>query len=71
MTEPKARKLSVKLSVIVPRVPNFLMTSDGKVPLSALTEEGLRELGEAWTDALIVRAAEQREEKHDGDKHAD
>jgi hypothetical protein len=58
--ESTARKLSVKMSVVVPRVPNFLFTSDGKVPLSALTEDGLRELGAAWTEALVARADEQR-----------
>jgi hypothetical protein len=54
------RTLSVKMSVAVPKVPNYIFTTEGRVPLSALTDEGLRELGAVWTEQLIQRANEQR-----------
>lgn len=45
----------------LPRPPNFLTTTDGRtVPVAAFTEEALRQLGAAWTEALVERAREQR-----------
>jgi hypothetical protein len=55
--------ITVKASVELPRVPNFLRMTDEKwLPICALEEESLRALGAAWTDNLIVRAAEQKAE---------
>lgn len=59
--------IQVVATVRVPKVPNFLlMDNDQKLPLSAFTEDGLRELGKAWTDNLLKRAKEQREPKEAG-----
>lgn len=56
-----AKTISVTISIELPQVPNYLRTGDGKpVPLSAATEEALRELGESWTEALVMRARQQR-----------
>lgn len=56
----KAMTLSVKADVRIPQVPNFLILSDdSKVPVSAITEQGLREIGAQWTDDLVARAKEQ------------
>lgn len=55
------KTINVTAQVEVPRVPNFLLMSDGqKIPISAVTEEGLEEIGKDWTLALINRAREQR-----------
>lgn len=53
-------KIRVTMSIEVPIVPNFLRMEDGdSVPLCAVTDEALRELAAAWTEALIARAHEQ------------
>lgn len=51
-------KIKVHYNIEVPRVPNYFMLGDGdnKIPISAITEEGLREIGKQWTEALILRA---------------
>lgn len=54
------RTIKVTASVKVPMVPNFLQMEDGQtIPLRAITEDGLRELGKLWTEALVERAKEQ------------
>ena len=58
------RVLRVTADVECPRVPNFLRMTDGQtLPVSAVDEDGLRRIGEAWTERLIERAAEQRADK--------
>ncbi len=53
--------LTVSMSVEIPRVPNFLRTSDGKtVPLYAVTEDGLRELGKQWIENLVLHSREMK-----------
>jgi hypothetical protein len=50
--------------VEVPQVPNFLRSTlaplGASIPVDALTEEELRRVGEAWTEALIVNARKMR-----------
>lgn len=54
------RKIQVTATVETPVVPNFIKQTDGQIiPLCAISEEGLRGIGEAWTDCLIERAKEQ------------
>lgn len=48
--------VEVKIECEIPTVPNFLKTSSGVVPLYAITEEALRQLGAAWTEMLVERA---------------
>jgi hypothetical protein len=53
-------KIKVQAQIEIPRVPNFLKMQGGQtIPVSAITEEGLREIGQRWTEALIARANEQ------------
>lgn len=60
-----AEILRVTADVECPRVPNFLRMTDGQtLPLAAVDEDGLREIGAAWTEALIERAREQRDVRH-------
>lgn len=48
---------TAKLTLIVPRVPKHLTTVEGvTLPVSAINEDDLRELGKAWTEALIKNA---------------
>lgn len=55
------KKLTVKMSVEVPRVPGFLRTEDGQmVPLYAITEGGLRKLGKEWIENLVARSREMK-----------
>jgi hypothetical protein len=56
------------LTVDLPMRPNFLRADlNGEkctIPVSRLTAEQLRDLGQAWTDALIEHANRQREKLH-------
>ncbi len=51
-----------QIKVETPRVPNFLKFKEisGKISIAQLTEPDLRDIGEAWTEKLIQRAAEIR-----------
>lgn len=61
MTEQAVRILTVKASIRVPQLPNFLITESGESwPITALTEEGLRELGGEWVEELVRKAASMR-----------
>lgn len=53
-------KIQIKIECEVPIVPNFLKTANGQVPITAVTEEALRELGKQWTEALVMKARQQR-----------
>lgn len=61
------KEIIVKAIVEIPRVPNFLRTSPegAAFPLRACTDEDLRVIGAAWTEGLIKRAKEQREQNKD------
>ena len=53
--------LNVKATVVIPRVPNFILTAgEMKLPLSAFDDAGLLEIAKQWTANLLERAAEQR-----------
>lgn len=55
-------KINVEAMIKVPKVPNFFIMDNGeKIPISAVKEEYLREIGESWTEDLIRRAKEQLE----------
>lgn len=56
--------IEVKLECEIPQVPNFLKTPAGTVPLCAVTEDALRMLGMMWTEQLVKRAREQRQDRH-------
>lgn len=56
-------ELGITASVNVPLVPNFLMLNDRghtySIPVRCFTEEALRKLGAAWTEALVENAKRQ------------
>lgn len=57
-----AETLTVTAEVELPRPPNFMRYQGGTIPVGDLSDEDLRRIGEAWTEALLQRAREQREE---------
>ncbi len=55
---------SVTYRVQVPEPPNFLRLENGSsVPIEAITEVGLREIGTEWTESLMKKAKEKRKVK--------
>ena len=56
------RLITVKAEIQIPKVPNFIMYAilEGSVAIGRLTDDELREIGAAWTDALLERAETQR-----------
>lgn len=52
--------IRVVAHVDVPETPNFLRTDTGTLPIEAITEAGLREIGKQWTDALVRKARDRR-----------
>lgn len=59
----KTVRLTVKTTrtLLLPKVPNFLRTeADDPVGVETLTEDQLREVGTAWTSALIENARNRR-----------
>ena len=57
----KTKKIQARAEIEVPRVPNFLLMTDGqKLPLCAVPDEDLRRIGELWTISLLERSKEQK-----------
>ena len=57
------RILRVVADIELPKLPNFLRTSDGNLlPVEAITDDGLREIGQAWAAALVAHAQLRRAE---------
>jgi len=55
------KTITVKADVETPKVPNFFIQPDGgKLPIEAVTNEGLREIGEAFTQELVEQAQKKR-----------
>ena len=56
-----SKVFKITAEVEIPRVPNFLRLTDGRtLPVKAIDETSLREIGKIWTEALIERAKEQK-----------
>lgn len=59
-----AKTITVKADVLTPKPPNFLKMTDGQyLPIEAVTDDGLREIGFAYTEALVEKAQERRKRK--------
>lgn len=60
-----SQKITVVAEIVVPKVPNFLRfeSGEGVISVGDVTDESLRGLGAEWTEALLKRAAEQRDER--------
>ena len=55
------KTIQVSYQVQVPSTPNFFKLANGSsVPISAITEEGLKEIGRQWTDELIKKAKDKK-----------
>lgn len=55
---------SVQASIRIPKVPNFLIMENGqKISIADLEVNGLRKIGELWTEALCERALEIRRDR--------
>lgn len=53
--------LTVIATVQTPKVPTNLRMSDGQtMPIEGVTDDGLRKIGEAWTEELIAKAHRRR-----------
>lgn len=53
------RTYRVTAEIEIPKVPNFLRMTDGQtLPVSAIDETSLREIGKIWTEALVERSKE-------------
>lgn len=53
--------VTVKATVAIPQVPNFLLRGDDpKMSIADIDDEGLREIGRQWTENLIERAHQIR-----------
>ena len=56
----------IKTTVLTPSVPNFLkQEGGGTLPIAAVSDEGLRLVGEAFTQELIKKAREARKNESD------
>ena len=53
--------LTVVATIEAPVVPNyFVMSNHLTIPIEGVTDEDLREIGEAWTEELIAKAQRRR-----------
>ena len=58
------KTVTVKACVHIPVIPNFLRQADDTIiPIEAISEEGLKEIGEVWTQELIKKAKEKTKVK--------
>jgi hypothetical protein len=50
-------KAEVTVEYLIPRPANYIKTTDGRtVPVGNISEDALREIGKAYTEALIENA---------------
>ena len=58
------KTVTVKAEIEIPMTPNFLKCADGiTIPIEAVDEEGLKQIGTQWTLDLINKAREKRKQK--------
>ena len=50
------------MTVEIPKVPNFVRTSTGRVAVGEMTYAAILSLGKAWTRNLLANADKQRKE---------
>jgi hypothetical protein len=56
-------ELSVPVTLLVPKVPNFILfdgIKDRNVDVAELTDAQLTKLGKMWTDRLVAHAQSRR-----------
>ncbi len=60
----KSIRKTIEVEIEIPMVPNFLRYGDRKLlPLSAFSEEELRDVAAAWTKELLSKAKSKK--KHE------
>ena len=65
MTEKATITIKTSRTFKLPTLPNILRTEgDEAVDVSTLDREQLREIGHAWTEALVRHAEKRRGERH-------
>lgn len=55
-------KIKVDLNIKIPTIPNFLNVEDRNdisIPISEISEEDLRKIGEEWTEKLVKKSKEK------------
>jgi hypothetical protein len=53
-------KAEVTVEYLIPRPANYIKTADGRtVPVGNISEDALREIGKAYTEALVANAKER------------
>jgi len=58
------KTITVKAEVITPTAPNFIKQTDGQLlPIEAISDSGLKLIGEAYTEELIKKAQKKRKIK--------
>jgi len=62
----RGERIRVTADIQVPAVPNYLHYGPGSMRVGDVSDDDLRRIGQAWTERLIRRAHQQREEQaHD------
>lgn len=56
----KAIEAGAQILISLPLTPNFLRSNFGTLPIAFFTDEQLREVGRAWTEALVEKARSRR-----------
>jgi hypothetical protein len=57
--------IKVQAEIKIPSVPNFFIREDGhSIPISAVTDEDLKMIGDLWTKELIEKAQAKRKKKY-------
>lgn len=50
------KTINVTADVEIPSLPNFFIAGNLKIPIEAVEDQGLRDIGKAWTEELIKKA---------------
>ena len=64
MSDKTVEIIRVKANISLPLVPSFFKMSDGQtLPIEAVEEDELKRIGEMWTEELVMRARQRRDER--------
>lgn len=55
------RQITVKAIIALPTMPNFFrIDGGGTIDVADVSDDGLREIGAVWTEALVEHANDRR-----------
>lgn len=64
MSEKVRITVKTERVLLLPTLPNFIRTeNDEAVPIADLTRDQLREIGQQWTEALLRKADDKRDDR--------